>query len=213
MLVDSTSTAAPALVENDQFVQSLQHAVRNGNLSLDVLPALIVRIVDEERWQRRWVSHLQREVVFESFEAFVSAKVPLGLNASVNLLRNLSRDRPDAIDAIDRATRLPVGTNQHRMPFHNVQGHSANEKAPTGNRSDTALRRLRDDRPDLHARVLAKDLSPHAAMREAGFRRPTLTVRLDDPTAMAGSIARHVDRAFIAELIAELHHVADGMEN
>ncbi len=42
---------------------------------------------------------------------------------------------------------------------------------------------------------------------------PPITVPTTDPTAMARSIARHVDRTFIAELIAELHHVADGMEN
>lgn len=31
--------------------------------------------------------------------------------------------------------------------------------------------RLRKDRPDIHARVLAGEISPHAAMVEAGFRK------------------------------------------
>ncbi len=47
---------------------------------------------------------------------------------------------------------------------------------PEGNTAAKALRRLRKERPDLHARVLAEELSPHAAMHEAGFRRRTLTV-------------------------------------
>ncbi len=44
-------------------------------------------------------------------------------------------------------------------------------KYPSGHSCERALRRLRKDRPDLHARVLSDELSPHAAMVEAGFRR------------------------------------------
>jgi hypothetical protein len=47
---------------------------------------------------------------------------------------------------------------------------------PEGNSRDKALRRLRDHRPDLHAQVLANELSAHAAMVEAGFRPRTFTV-------------------------------------
>jgi transcriptional regulator with XRE-family HTH domain len=45
-------------------------------------------------------------------------------------------------------------------------------------RRNCALRRLRKDRPDFIARVLAGELSPHAAMVEAGLRkkRPDWTV-------------------------------------
>jgi hypothetical protein len=42
---------------------------------------------------------------------------------------------------------------------------------PTGTSRATALRRLRKDRPDIHARVLKGELSAHAAMIEAGFRK------------------------------------------
>ena len=41
----------------------------------------------------------------------------------------------------------------------------------TRRRADSCLRRLRKDRPDIHARVLAGELSPHAGMIEAGFRK------------------------------------------
>jgi hypothetical protein len=39
------------------------------------------------------------------------------------------------------------------------------------NTSAAFLRRLRRGRPDIHARVLAGELSPHAGMIEAGFRK------------------------------------------
>jgi hypothetical protein len=55
-----------------------------------------------------------------------------------------------------------------------------------------ALRKLRRDREDLHKRVLAGEISPHAAMIEAGFRKKTLTVPADLDAA-ARTLLRHFD--------------------
>jgi hypothetical protein len=43
--------------------------------------------------------------------------------------------------------------------------------APTGTSVEASLRRLRKDRPDIHARVLAGEITAHAGMIEAGFRK------------------------------------------
>jgi len=43
------------------------------------------------------------------------------------------------------------------------------EKRPSGNTSSAALRRLRKDRPDLHKKVLAEELSANAI--EAGTKK------------------------------------------
>jgi len=42
---------------------------------------------------------------------------------------------------------------------------------PSGNSQESALRRLRKDRPDLHELVLNGERSAHAAAIEAGFRK------------------------------------------
>jgi len=76
-------------------------------------------------------------------------------------------DDPEALDLLDRASQNQAGRPKETLD--NVQGF------PSGNRSDTALRRLRKDRPDLHAAVLDGALSPHAAMVRAGFRPPGIT--------------------------------------
>jgi hypothetical protein len=60
---------------------------------------------------------------------------------------------------------------------------------PKGNSRDRALRQLRDHRPDLHARVIADELSAHKAMIEAGFRKRTFTVP-DDIDAPAEALKR-----------------------
>jgi hypothetical protein len=45
---------------------------------------------------------------------------------------------------------------------------------PSGNSAAAALRRLERHRPDLLDRVLAGEVSAHAAMVEAGFRKRSL---------------------------------------
>jgi hypothetical protein len=59
-----------------------------------------------------------------------------------------------------------------------------------------AIRRLRRDRPDLHARVLLPKgdpnrLSASAAALAAGWRHPTLIVRADDPEQAARILRNH----------------------
>ena len=66
----------------------------------------------------------------------------------------------------------PTGDNQY-MASSGIVDNIHNSTRPSGTSSSAALRRLRTHRPDLHARVNAGDLSPHAAMIEAGFRRRT----------------------------------------
>lgn len=70
--------------------------------------------------------------------------------------------------------------------------------------ADAALRRLRKQRPDLHAQVLAGQSSPHAAAVEAGFRRRRISVPADDPERAVAALARH----FSAD---ELMVVANGI--
>ena len=68
----------------------------------------------------------------------------------------------------------PTGANQHTKKdeeakvetegsgiLDNVQGSL--HQAPTGNSRDAFLRRLRKDAPEVHARVIAEELTPNAA--------------------------------------------------
>lgn len=184
--------------ERGAVVNSAAQMLSSGNVNLDTMPQLILRIINEEMWrqraipQRRW--ELSRE--FASFEEFVSADPLDGLHTTVQMLRDLCRRDLQAVDAIDRAT-------QHEPSVHaagnNVPGR------PEGNSQAKALRRLRKDRPDLHARVLAGEISAHKAAVEAGFRRPTFTVRADNPGSAAKALRQHYkDRSQREELAAEL---------
>lgn len=66
-----------------------------------------------------------------------------------------------------------------------------------------SMLRLARDAPELHARVLAGDLSAHAAMVEAGFRPPSFTVRATTPDSIAQTLRRRLPVDILAE-VAEL---------
>ena len=70
-------------------------------------------------------------------------------------------------DAADRANLRPPGRPKKNV---SITQNDRNISRPVGTTRAAALRRLRKDRPDIHARVLAGELSPHAGMIEAGFR-------------------------------------------
>lgn len=48
-----------------------------------------------------------------------------------------------------------------------------------GNSRQYSLRKLRNSNPALHEKVLSGELSPHAAMIEAGFRKKTITIPIE----------------------------------
>jgi len=79
----------------------------------------------------------------------------------VETLKRICRDDVEALDALDKAlqTASPYGGDRksEQIKFDNVKLDSSNQgdTAPTGNTRDYALRRLRSEQPELHARVLA----------------------------------------------------------
>ena len=70
------------------------------------------------------------------------------------------RERYQGLDAFDRASQRPA-----RRPAKSENVHSSGR--PSGNSAAAFLRRLRAARPDLHARVLAGEISAYAGMIEA----------------------------------------------
>ncbi len=87
------------------------------------------------------------------------------------------------------------GTNQHTSAVGNTKS--------TENDASYALRRLKRDAPELAQRVLAGELSAHAAAIEAGFRPKTITVPLE-PRAMARAIRRRLSDEDLDTLVDAL---------
>jgi hypothetical protein len=182
------------LLENDSIVAALQDALSRGEHGLKAVPALVIRVIDENRWGERTVRVIHETVRFQSFMDFVTKAPPAGLGTDLRTLKRLCADDTQATDLIDRAEQRPPGKPDHT--FNNIQGLST---APVGTSRQASLRRLRKDRPDLHQQVLAGDLSAHAAMIQAGFRPKTVTVR-----ATVEGFTRAIQAHLTAEDLARL---------
>lgn len=190
---------------HDSIVSSLRDALRDSVGGLKYLPDLLKRVLREEMWRDRLVQRTGERVTFDRFEAFVTTPPLEGLGATVQTLRNLCRDDPEALDLLDRAF---AGRQGERTDL--VDNVNEVDERPTGNRADVALRRLRKDRPDLHERVIAGEMSPHAAMVAAGFRPKTITV----PCSVQGfaqAARRHLSRDDV-EALGRLLHEGYGKE-
>jgi hypothetical protein len=55
---------------------------------------------------------------------------------------------------------------------YNNESDIHTSERPSGTSAAAFIRRLRRDAPAIHARVLAGELTPHAGMVDAGFRKP-----------------------------------------
>ena len=186
------------LVIRDQLNEALFNAVHSGEHGLGTVPGLIKKALQEEIWKERFVrAKKQHFAGFPTFAEYVSAVPPEGLGASIPLVRRLVADDPEACDLLDKALQRRDG----RPPktFDNVQGSAA----PTGNARDQALRALRDHRPDIHARVIAKKITAHAGMVEAGLRDRTISIPLN-PKKAAEYLMRHFSNVQRQELIRHL---------
>lgn len=182
--------------ERGTVVNSAAQMLASGDVNLDTLPDLILRIINEDMWQQRAIPqhNWQLTPVFGSFEEFCTTGPLDGLGVSVPSLRDLCRRNIRAQEAIDRATQHETG----------VHGGYNIPTRPEGTSQAKALRRLRKDRPDLLERVLDGELSAHAAAVQAGFRHPVITVQADNPESAARTLRKVYDpedRKLLARLL------------
>jgi hypothetical protein len=189
----------PGLIEADQCVTALRRSLSHGETDLKDIPELVKTVLEHEMWRRRYVIQRQKEVAFDSFAAFAAHPPPEGLGSSIGAIQRFCNRAGDlkAVDLIDRNEDRPRG-----RPGKNVNNVHIFPR-PEGNTTARSLRRLRTQRQDLHARVLAGELTPAKAMREAGFRMQTHTIPHDARRA-ASALLRQFTGAEIREIIQYL---------
>jgi hypothetical protein len=186
--------------ENNLLVDMFRQCVMRGKAIDDDAPKLLKRILRDGLWKR-----LDKNgKPFTHVEQFIVAKPPPGLGSTVKMVEQIIAHDIDAVDAFRQALQATERKGGRPpslpKPFDNIQELT---QAPTGTSRQSALRRLVKDRPDLHAKVLAKELSPNAAMVEAGFRDKPITIP-SDPVKAARRIRRHFAGERLAKLIEEL---------
>jgi hypothetical protein len=189
------------VLQNGGYVATLQQLMADGGFAIRELPEYIKTLLDKGIWRDRIVKQTGRRAQFENFQQFVESPLVDGLGASIEQIRSLCREDTESIDLIDRELQRPPGGDKRSKEATSV--NNVNVDRPQGNASATALRRLRKDRSDLHAKVIAGELSAHSAMIEAGFRPKTITVPVD-PQRAARAIQRHFTQDEVIEICALL---------
>ena len=191
---------------NDGAVENLREAIGDGKAGLSMVPMIIKRVIREEMWKRRSIKRLHgTEATFARFEDFVVTAPLEGLGSTVEQLRKLCHEDPEARDLIDRACQGKHG-GDHRSQDAQSNVDNVHVDRPSGNTESAALRRLRKDREDLHTRVLQGELSAHAAMVEAGYRKKKVQIELE-PQAAARIIQKHFDAERGHQLIEHLQEL------
>jgi hypothetical protein len=129
-----------------------------------------MKYAPEESWrafQRQWA----RPAIIHAREVVPYGKSPAA-RARVKAARAAQRD-----DEADRLNLRPAHRPTKAESVYNGACDVHASERPSGNSRAAFLRRLRKDRPDIHARVLAGEMTPHAGMTEAGFRKSRLRIK------------------------------------
>lgn len=184
------------MVRNRHLVESLERSLRSGKHGLSVVPGLVKQILREESW-REFTTQRDELVRHARFADFVVTPPLKGLGADPRLIRRVVEDDIEALDLFDQAMSDGARPGQRTDLVHIM---NEVEARPHGTNRAYALRRLRADAPELHAEVIAGNLTAHAAMVQAGFRPPTFTVRADSADSVAAALRRQLDPAVLAEV-------------
>jgi hypothetical protein len=173
------------LRENDYVVEDVRLCLSKSEYLAD-LPRLLRELLEKRAWVDRVIARNDRPAHNETFAQFITRAPLEGLGMKIDTIRDILRGDLATLDLIDHELQRGPGRPSAEETFDNIQ-----EFAPTGTSRLRAIRDLRAARPDLHARVITGELTPHRAMVEAGLRDHTMTVSVDDPAEVAAFVRRH----------------------
>jgi hypothetical protein len=190
-------------------VREVISSTNDGAQVMSALPGLVRRLIDEDAWREFAAPGSGKLVCHETFTSFVRTRPPEGLGGrSSQLLALCGTDE----DLVVRVRALLLGEVPEAANHGEIgRGRSGPEgkrlsdnlfRPGRGTRSDYLVSRLKRDNPDLAARVVAGELTPSAAARQMGWRKPTINV--STPERVANSLRQHMTPEQLAELAAIL---------
>ena len=196
----------------DVVVKQLSSQLCHGGHLLASSPRTIKAILGDNEWGTpMWPQRVDRDtgevISFSRFEDFVTTPPTAGLGATVDMLMDICRRDPQAVDMIDRAVQRPHGGDRSKT----LNQQLASEADTRQDGSSRHLRRLRKDRPDLHEKVLAGEMTISEAAVKAGFYPERVSIRLDSAASAVATICKKAPPEYIIEMIGlMLGQVANG---
>lgn len=175
---------------------------------------LLAAIIEDRTWER--VADAKGRP-FRGFRAFVEARAPFGLGYDPDQLPKVLELRHPRESVPDVECRMlamreqirtlllseiptaPTPGGDHRSPEFQKRGTLL--KPPQSDTTERTVRRLKRDDPALAEKVVRGEVTPNAAAREKGWRKPRVV--LSSPERIAVSLRRYMPREALLRL-AEL---------
>lgn len=188
-------TAIKPLLSDDERVAMLQKYVAEGSEDLDMVTSLVGKVIESGAWSS-FKDQLGMPVEHDSFRSFVETPRWRGLGTSKTALVSWVREQDErAAEAVERAWRgeIPPARKSSGRPDGNG---SATPVSVRDHTADATVARLKRDDPELAERVVNGELTPHAAARLCGWRKPRVLI-----TSPASVCRRLADEWTADELI------------
>lgn len=177
---------------------------------------LLAALIEDSTWER--LADAKGRSFKGRFRDFVEARSPYGLGYDPDQLPKVLALRHPHESVPSIAYRMAAMREQVKtlllaeipvaLPWERPTAESYKDRGtnytPQSNHTDTAshvVARLKRDDPELAEKVVRGDITPHAAAREKGWRRPRIV--LSSPERIADSLRRYMPREALLRL-AEL---------
>lgn len=185
--------------ENGKLVRGLSSDVNKKQRSREIVALEFIEVADIKIWETGWMLFGE---YFKPcpFKEFVNNPFPRGLGTDADTLEDLLSHNTIAHNYFLKANERKHGgqqnntnaANDHKTKHNNVMVR----KAPQGNSIDYALRKLRTDAPEIHAKVIVGELSSNAGMILAGLKQPSPTVSVGKTETQVEAFIRYINNHF-----------------
>lgn len=203
--------------EEQVRVQRAGEALHRDGASPAGALELLAAITEDRTWER--VADSKGRPFKGRFRAFVEARVPFGLGfdpdqlPKVLALRHPHESRPDIAHRMatmreqvrslllaEIPTALPVGSPglSGKAAGSDANGSGTTIRPSASRNADYVTARLKRDDPDLADRVVRGEVTPNAAAREKGWRKPRIV--LSSPERVAASLRKWMPAESLSRL-------------
>jgi hypothetical protein len=179
----------------EKVLRDAQECLSRGGGALEALPTVIRRILEDGVW--RSLPDKNGEC-FPDFPSFVEYPLWWGLETKYSRLVEFCKGDRECHALLLEA--MPAAGKRGRPAKDAAEKPDNVRNSEYGNSASHTLRRLKRDHPDLAERVIAGDISAHAAAIRAGFRKPSITLQPNNATRAAERIREVLGDDFADQL-------------
>jgi hypothetical protein len=180
-------------IEKAQLVQTTVECFRRGAGSLENLPGLLKKVIEERAWEARL--HNGRLYELPSLRELVTRKPLEGWGQNPDKIEAVIKDHPEVL-------ALWRDAMSHQGERNDLRNNITEVKATTGTGKAYTVSRLKRESPELFQQVVAGELSANAAAIKAGFRKP-VPLLPKDPAKAAQAIRDKMGVDYWNELITK----------